>query len=466
VLRAAGAISGVKLPVRIDTKGVPVYLYTPRDEAEPQAIEQLIRLAESPIPVGHVSGMPDIHMGKGVAIGAVFASEKYICPRAVGADIGCGMCAVPVNALFRDDCSPDQLKMLQKLIKLRIPTSFDNHLHELDWASRTLKDISDECPPTPYLESMIHKQTRLQLGTLGGGNHFIELVYSEGDEQVWCMLHSGSRGIGNKTADHYDSLAFERGTQLSAPTGGDAERINFMEIRSQEGQDYLKDMTWCQAYARENRASMLRILIDCVEEVSGKQADMSRVVNAHHNFCQCETCSWVDKDGKRQERKLWVTRKGATSARPGEYGIIPGSMGVGSYIVKGKGSATAWQSCSHGAGRAMSRTKARQTIALEDFRQSMVGIVCDTDEAVLDEAPQAYKDLTKVLQNQADLVDVQHRLLPLLNVKGFVEKSQQRDIRTLPDKLADKVSKRLHRMPRSAGTSRVRPAVNPYKKAP
>ncbi|CAE7508582.1 rtcB [Symbiodinium pilosum] len=310
---------------------------------------------------------------------------------------------------------------LQGLIKDRIPTSFESHSQQLSWAKGTLQDISREHHPTDYLAARLDRETKIakQLGTLGGGNHFIEVVYSEGSEQVWCMLHSGSRNVGNTTASFYDQVAGNRGVALR----GHAGSLNYLEIDSADGQDYLKDMQWCQAYARENRRSMLDLMVSSVEEVTGKRADMSRAVNAHHNFCQCEKCRFYDhKTGAVKEKDLWVTRKGATSARAGQYGIIPGSMGVGSYIVKGRGARGSWQSCSHGAGRTMSRTRAKKIIPQEDFEASMRGIICDTDPAVRDEAPQAYKDLGQVLKNQADLVEVEHRLLPLVNVKGFEEK--------------------------------------------
>jgi len=411
------------LPVKIETKGVPLYLYAPLDEVEEQATKQLISLAESPLPIGHVAAMPDVHMGKGVAIGAVFASEKYVCPNAVGVDIGCGMCAVPVEGLYKSDLSPEAMRQIQQFLKERIPTSFESHPESLSWAERTLKDISAECPPTPYLEQRLARETKIakQLGTLGGGNHFIEVVYSEGDEQVWCMLHSGSRNVGNTTAEHYDKIAGEEGVFFKGVAGS----LNYLEVESEQGRNYLKDMLWCQAYARENRRSMLELMVNSVEEVTRKRANMERAVNAHHNFCQCETCKVVDsKTGKVSERKLWVTRKGATSARPGQYGIIPGSMGVGSYIVKGRGATGSWQSCSHGAGRRMSRTKAKKMIPQEEFEDAMKGIVCDTPAAVRDEAPQAYKDLGTVLANQSELVEVAHRLLPLINVKGYEDKPQ------------------------------------------
>lgn len=409
-----------QLPVRIKTRGVPVYLYAPLEEVEEQARQQLISIAESPLPVDHVSAMPDIHMGKGVAIGCVFASEKYVCPNAVGVDIGCGMCAVPIEGLFKDDLNPDMLRRMQTLVKERVPTGFNEHRMPLDWTRETIKNISAECPPSNYLEARISKEQKVtkQLGSLGGGNHFIELVYAEGDERVWCMLHSGSRNIGNTTAEYYDKLAGTAGTELRGVSGS----LNYLDVNSKEGQGYLQDMTWCQAYARENRRSMLQLFVDTVEEVTGKKAEMDRAVNAHHNFCQCETCTVKNPlTGVEEVKNLWVTRKGATSAREGQYGIIPGSMGTGSYIVKGRGASDSWQSCSHGAGRRMSRTAAKKQIQQEDFEKVMEGIVCDTVAAVRDEAPQAYKDLSVVLQHQTDLVEVEHRLLPLLNVKGYEE---------------------------------------------
>jgi len=438
VPRAPRVRRAAELPVRIETRGVPVLLYAPLDEVEETAKDQLVRLAESPMPVGHVAAMPDIHMGKGVAIGAVFASDKYVCPNAVGVDIGCGMCAVPIEGLYKDDLSPDDMRQIQQLLKERIPTSFDSHSESLSWAQQTLKDISNECNPTPYLERRIAEESRIakQLGTLGGGNHFLEVVYSESDGQVWCMLHSGSRNVGNTTAAHYDRIAGEEGHLFRGVAGS----LNYLDIASEAGKGYLKDMLWCQAYARENRRSMLQLMVGSMEEVTRRRADMSRAVNAHHNFCQCERCRVVDAEtGRVEERDLWVTRKGATSARPGQYGIIPGSMGVGSYIVKGRGAQGSWQSCSHGAGRRMSRTKARNLIPQADFEAAMQGIVCDTNAGVRDEAPQAYKDLGTVLQNQAELVEVEHRLLPLINVKGFEDK------RATMNKNANKKKKKRRR---------------------
>ena len=227
------------------------------------------------------------------------------------------------------------------------------------------------------------------------------------------MLHSGSRNIGNRVAQHYDKVA----KSMLQQQGIDTKRlngINYMPIESQEGQDYLRDMEWCQQYAFYNRKAMKNIMLEIVGKVTGHEADMTHAVNIHHNYCQCEDCG----DG----RMLYVTRKGATSARQGEWGIIPGSMGTGSYITRGKGNLKSWNSSSHGAGRRLSRTKAHGNISQQDFEASMAGILCDTHPSVKDEAPQAYKDLSVVMEQQESLTDIVHHLLPLINVKGFEKK--------------------------------------------
>ncbi|KAK9828760.1 hypothetical protein WJX72_001958 [[Myrmecia] bisecta] len=406
------------LPVIVETKNVPIYLYTKLEEVEPEALQQLIALAESPLPVGFVSAMPDVHLGKGATIGSVWASDKYIAASAVGVDIGCGMCAVPMQGLHKDDLSLDKMKRIQKIIKHLIPTGFNMHEQALPSAGAKLDEISQQHPPSRRLEqAMQQARVKKQLSTLGGGNHFLEVVHDD-EGMVWIMLHSGSRNIGNTTALYYDKIAAE---QLAAANIKPPSGLNYLAIESADGQAYLQDMTWCQGYAAVNRQLMLERMITAVNSVTGAQPDNSRIINIHHNYCECERCSYKDpRTGEEVvDRPLYVTRKGATSARPGQLGIIPGSMGVGSYITRGIGEARAWNSSSHGAGRLMSRTKARATIKQEDFEQSMAGIVCDTDEAVRDEAPAAYKDLTTVMANQRDLVEVVHKLQPLINVKGF-----------------------------------------------
>ncbi|KAK9903997.1 hypothetical protein WJX75_002148 [Coccomyxa subellipsoidea] len=405
------------LPEIIETKNVPILLYAKRSEVEADAIKQLVALAESPLPVGYVAAMPDVHVGKGVTIGTVFASAKYVAPMAVGVDIGCGMCAVPFDGLYKDSLSKKELRKIQQLIKERIPTGFDMHKTPLQGAQETIQDISNKTAPSRYLEeSMTAPKVLKQLGSLGGGNHFLEVVYDESG-RVWIMLHSGSRNIGNITATHYDKLAKEELIQRGIQT---PHNLNYLELESEEGQQYLQDMLWCQEYAWHNRSFMRDLMIDIVEDVTKGSVALDESVNIHHNFCQCERCNYTDpKTGAKVEADLYVTRKGATPAAPGQMGLIPGSMGTGSYVTRGRGNSGSWSSCSHGAGRRMSRTAAKKVISQADFERAMEGIVCDTNVSVRDEAPQAYKNLNEVMKNQADLVEVVTRLKPLVNVKGF-----------------------------------------------
>eukprot|EP00210_Caulerpa_lentillifera_P001218 g1174.t1 len=408
----------MKLPIVLKTKGVPIKLYAYPSEVEREAIKQLISIAESGLAVGFVSAMPDVHLGKGVTIGSVFASEEFVCPNAVGVDIGCGMCAVPIKDLHKDDLTLTQLQKMQRAIKKRIPVGFNSHNTPLDGALEALDEISHIKIPTKRLESEFRNRKKIanQLGTLGGGNHFLELVYDERG-MVWIMLHSGSRNIGNTSASYHDQVAKK---MLSRQGKRVPPGLNYLRIDSVEGQDYLKDMSWCQAYAMRNRQFMRDIMIDIVNEVTHHEPDLDHSVNIHHNFCQCERCTYTDPTTQQQvDKTLWVTRKGATSAQAGEFGIIPGSMGTGSYITKGKGEPNSWNSCSHGAGRKMSRTKAFKAVGQGEFEKAMEGIVCDTNPKVKDEAPQAYKDLKSVMKNQEDLVEVVHRLKPLVNVKGY-----------------------------------------------
>jgi len=419
------------LPQIIPTKGVPIHLYA--EEIEPQALVQVKLLAESPLPVDYVSVMPDAHLGKGVTIGTVFASEEYVCPNAVGVDIGCGMAAVPICDLYSRQLTNSQKVDIFRRLKERIPTGFAKHKGMLPETKETLEEITEEIEPTDYVkDQLLLPRVTDQLGTLGGGNHFLEIVHDDQDDQVWSLLHSGSRNIGNRVAKHYDGVARDILQRQSVNTRK-LNGIHYMPIETEEGQDYLRDMEWCQRYAFHNRRAMQRIMLDIIAEVTKHEADMERSVNIHHNYCQCEDCGGG--------RKLYVTRKGATSAAEGQMGIIPGSMGAGSYITRGRGDIRSWNSSSHGAGRLMSRTKAHSDIAQEDFECAMDGVVCDTHPSVRDEAPQAYKDLTMVMQQQSSLTEIVHRLLPLVNVKGFEEK--------LPKKYRKKNKKTHQRRKRS-----------------
>ncbi|CAF3319530.1 unnamed protein product [Rotaria socialis] len=400
------ADSSKSLPIIIQTTGVPIHLYT--RELESQALKQLVNLAESGIAKGFVAAMADVHVGVGATIGSVFASMTHVSPYAVGADIGCGMIATPIDGLLLNNFQERWKREIQQQIKTAIPTGHDARVKAHKRADRIIRNLG-EC--THYLENEISDITKKQLGTLGSGNHFIEILHDE-NEQVWIMLHSGSRRIGKETCDHYHSLAGRQMSQRGLPI---VNELKYLDIDSDEGQDYLKDMRWCLNYAEQNRRIMLDELSAIVKSVTEYEADLTRMVNIHHNYCQQENISFNNS----QNELVWITRKGATSARKGQFGIIPGSMGTGSFIVEGLGNPLSFYSCSHGAGRIMSRTMAMKNISQQSFEQAMDGIVSDTNAALRDEAPQAYKDLTTVMTNQDSLVKIVHRLKPLINVKGI-----------------------------------------------
>jgi tRNA-splicing ligase RtcB (3'-phosphate/5'-hydroxy nucleic acid ligase) len=397
----------------IQTRGVPVHVFT--DEVEQKARKQLIDLAESGIVTGFVAAMPDVHYGMGATVGSVFASDFAVCPNAVGVDIGCGMAALPVPGLARSSLARAELETIHAEIKRRVPTGMEVH------PGAQHAPVLDDEGRTPWLSRQMSSRVTRSLGTLGGGNHFIEVLHDE-DGGVWIMLHSGSRNIGKLTAEHYNALAK---AQMAARgvTAPNAD-LNHLLIDSDEGRDYLTDMTWCQKYAAANRHAMLEAVSAVVSEVTGHAPDWSQAINIHHNYCSHEAFTYVDPTtGTSVSQELWVTRKGATSAREGQLGVIPGSMGTGSFVVRGLGNPLSWHSCSHGAGRLRSRTASFAQIRQEDFEQVMAGIVCETAPELRDEAPQAYKDITAVMGHQADLVAPLRRLLPLVNVKGYEKKS-------------------------------------------
>lgn len=402
----------VKLPIVIPTSGVPVHLFT--HDADDGTRDQLVNLAESGIAWGYVAGMPDVHLGKGATVGSVFCSTKAISPYAVGSDIGCGMVAVPFPELKASSLTTKAKLKIQSRIKRTIPTSFNVHDEPLEEAAEWFRSHCEDRSISDWLREKIQELPLAnQLGTLGGGNHFIEVLRDEHD-RVWAMIHSGSRRIGKETCDRYDRLAKEQMLSNSQPVVGG---LHYLLLESRTAQEYLSDMTWCQRYAHENRRLMLDLLCKAVREFTDASPDLAQTVNIHHNYAQEETVP--SPEDPTLTNKVWVTRKGATSAREGELGIIPGSMGTGSFIVRGKGNAASWSSCSHGAGRTMSRTKAKKAISQKEFEAAVEGIICDRSEDLRDEAPQAYKDLSVVMANQADLIDVVHRLLPIINVKGF-----------------------------------------------
>lgn len=399
---------------KIQTRGVPVKLFA--DQVDSNAKNQLIDLAESGIAEEFVAAMPDVHYGMGATIGSVFASTWAVCPNAVGVDIGCGMAAVPFPGLQADQLTAEKKWDLHRRIKERIPTG--TQVHSLDqWAP-----VLDDRARTAWLSNQLHGRALRALGTLGGGNHFIEIVHDP-TGQVWVMLHSGSRNLGKITADRYNEMA----KQFMASRGEKPRNpdLNYLLVDSPEGRDYLVDMNWCQKFALANRQAMLEILGTVMEAETQFAPDWGAMVNIHHNFCSLETCGFSNSEGVWTEKELWVTRKGATSARELQRGLIPGSMAVGSWLVEGLGNWESWYSCSHGAGRTRSRTASFAEIPQAAFEKAMAGIVAETVPELRDEAPQAYKDLAGVMECQKDLVRPVLRLLPLVNIKGWDPKGNQ-----------------------------------------
>ena len=396
-------------PVKMWTQGVPV---------EPEAKEQLEKLAQLPFVFHHVAVMPDVHVGKGSTIGSVIPTLGAVIPAAVGVDIGCGMMAAKTTLAARD--LPDNLGPLRSAIERSVPHgmspktrgfkgrdqgSWDSPPQAVDTAWMALKDEFDViCRKTPKLK---HTNNYKHLGTLGSGNHFIEICLDE-EGFVWFMLHSGSRGVGNAIGSHFIEVAKQdMRTHIANLPDQD---LAYLKEGTQHYDDYVEAVGWAQKFARMNREVMMRNLIAAVRTVIHKPFETHlEAVNCHHNYVQKEQHFGQD---------VLVTRKGAVSARAGELGIIPGSMGAKSYIVRGKGNPDSFHSCSHGAGRTMSRTEAKRRYSVEDQVRATAGVECRKDAAVIDEIPMAYKDIDAVMQAQSDLVEVVHTLKQIVCVKG------------------------------------------------
>lgn len=361
-------------------------------------------VASLPFVFRHVALMPDVHLGKGALVGSVVATKDAILPAAVGVDIGCGMCAIktPFTAAQLDD----KLKQIRLDIEAAIPVGF-NENKQIEKAVTNWqgwRDFKDLHPGVQRLESKAMKQ----MGSLGGGNHFIE-VCLDAEDQVWLMLHSGSRNIGNMLAQRHIETAKEL-MKLSQTRLPDPDLAYFVQGTSQFAA-YWHDLQWAQHYAKFNRDVMMARFQRVVEKhlAGGKPTKPLLQVNCHHNYAEKEV---------HYGEEVYVTRKGAVRAQENDYGIIPGSMGAKSFIVKGKGNCASYCSCSHGAGRLMSRNKAKNTYTLDDLVKQTQGVECRKDEGVLDEIPAAYKPIDQVMQNQADLVEVVATLKQVVCVKG------------------------------------------------
>lgn len=391
---------------------VPVHIYT--DDIDHSAIQQLLNISSLPIVHPHVAAMPDVHAGIGATVGSVIPTRGAIIPAAVGVDIGCGMNAV--RTTLSASQLPDNLARVRSAIEALVPVGFEQHAYDKVRGSaharvgRPLNDRLDRIVARHKgIMKMQHKfaQTWIcQLGTLGGGNHFIELCIDE-EQRVWIMLHSGSRGIGNVIGRYFISAA--RKDMMRHKVNLPDRDLSYFSEGSQLFDDYVEAVDWAQDYAMLNRREMMRRVVAALEPHVPPFTLDGEAINCHHNYVAQEA---------HFGHKLYVTRKGAISAREGELGIIPGSMGARSYIVRGKGNAQSFCSCSHGAGRRMSRSEAKRKFNRFDLAEQTQGIECRKDGGVVDEIPAAYKDIEQVMAHQSDLVDIVHTLKQVVCVKG------------------------------------------------
>lgn len=384
----------------------PIKVWT--DEVEASALTQLKNLSRLPFINGNgVACMPDVHAGIGSTVGTVIATERAVIPAAVGVDIGCGMNAVRLSLKASD--LPDNLKPLRDEIERRVPLGVGGaHDDSTDIGELTpdlMRTVIDPLYKGDY--DKFHAKAASQMGSLGSGNHFIEVCIDE-NEDVWIMLHSGSRGIGNMIGTHYIAKAKRQMEQFFITLPDD--NLAYFPEDTEDFDDYMYAVGWAQNYALENRRRMMIAVLEAMKQGIAKPFTITQeAINCHHNY--------VEKE-HHFGRNMWVTRKGAIRAREGDLGIIPGSMGQRSYIVRGKGDMQSYCSCSHGAGRVMSRAEAKRRFSLADLIAQTEGVECRKDEGVIDEIPASYKDIDQVMANQTDLVEVVHQLKQVLCVKG------------------------------------------------
>jgi len=404
VLKAENSV-----PVKAWTKGVPL---------EKEAEQQLMNVAKIPFIHSHIAVMPDVHWGLGATIGSVIPTLKAIIPAAVGVDIGCGMMAVQTSLKATD--LPENLKEIRSNIEKAVPHGRTHRGGRGDrgaWANFPDGQMKVWEDLAPGLDSIVAKNPKVltkysnsvnHLGTLGTGNHFVEVCLDEKD-QVWFMLHSGSRGIGNRIGTYFIELAKQdmRRWHINVPD----INLSYFPEGSDHFSEYVEAVEWAQSFARANRELMMKAVIKAMQNSKGIPPFKANLeaVNCHHNYVARE-----NHFGKN----VLVTRKGAVRARLGDMGIIPGSMGAKSYIVRGLGNKDSFDSCSHGAGRAMSRSEAKRRFSVDDHVKATEGVECRKDKDVIDETPAAYKDIDAVMAAQKDLVEIAHTLRQIICVKG------------------------------------------------
>ena len=400
----------------IDIKNVKAW--TGQMQVEWDAVNQIRNIASLPVVAGHVAVMPDVHLGKGATVGSVIPTKAAIIPAAVGVDIGCGMVAVKLNLSASD--LPENLSRVRAQIERDVPVGFNCHKDRLKMSKQvglTGLRLNREIEKLYARFEALAIRARLgrldegrvwrQVGTLGGGNHFIEICLDE-SQSVWLMLHSGSRNIGKTIGECAIHTAREIAVRLERHLPD--KDLAWLDEGSAEFDEYIAGLRWAQDYAALNREVMLTLAIAALGKAMNREiTGVEAAVNCHHNYASLE---------EHFGETIWITRKGAVSARAGELGIIPGSMGARSFIVRGKGNADSYSSCSHGAGRRMSRGAAKRQFSLDDLALQTDGVECRKDAGVIDEIPGAYKDIEAVMEAQSDLVDVVHTLKQVLCVKG------------------------------------------------
>ena len=398
------------MPIKkvLSTGKMPVKIYT--DDIESEAEKQLHELSTLPFIHKHVAAMPDVHAGIGATIGSVIPTKAAIIPAAVGVDLGCGMSAVQLSLNAGD--LPDNLSPLRAQIEQAIPVGFNMHQNPVMETNALLKmseqlDVLLQKHPTVIkMKKNFHDDWRLQVGTLGSGNHFIEVCLDE-NQQVWVMLHSGSRGIGNVIGRYFIELARKDMEKwfIQLPN----KDLAYFPEGTEHFDDYWQAVQWAQEYARVNRQEMMRLILETLNRNLPPFQIMGEIISCHHNYVVREN---------HYKSNIFLTRKGAIRARKEDWGIIPGSMGTKSYIVKGKGNPESFCSCSHGAGRRMGRKEAKRRFNVEDMATQTQGVECRKDEDVIDEIPAAYKPIDEVMANQNDLVEIAHTLKQVVCIKG------------------------------------------------
>ncbi len=369
--------------------------------------DQAVATAALPFVFPHVALMPDAHLGKGATVGSVIPTLGAVIPAAVGVDIGCGMIAVRTQ-LGLGDLPMDRRAELREAVEAVVPVSAGgyNSAVELEHTAARVAALEERAARDGFDPASYAPGWRLQLGTLGSGNHFIEVSLDE-EDRVWLFLHSGSRGVGNKIAQHHIRVAQRLCRQWWIEL---ADRdLAYLVEGTEEFWCYIRELRWAQAFALENRAEMMDRVVGCLEAWLGVDVVREQEINCHHNYTEQE-----NHFGKN----VWLSRKGAIDASEGRWGLVPGSMGTRSYVVQGKGNRVALNSSPHGAGREYSRSRARRTFTVEDLRAAMGDIEYRDTDAFVDEIPAAYKDIDVVMRDAADLVEVRHVLRQVVNVKG------------------------------------------------